>query len=45
MSDEDVGFELVRNVQNEDELDKGHGGDLADEIIAKKKPTMVHINF
>ncbi len=36
---------MIKNVQNEDELDKGHGGDLADEVATKKKPTMVHINF
>lgn len=36
---------LMRNNQNEDELDKGHGGDLDEEVTTKKKPTMVHINF
>ena len=40
----DADFELVRNTQNEDELDRGHGGDLADDAPVKK-PTMVHINF
>ena len=37
-------FELVRNTRNENDLDRGRGGDLADDAPVKK-PTMVHINF